>query len=953
MFRKITLIYVVFLLLFSSLTFAATTGKIAGTVTDEETGEKMVGVNVYIQGTHLGASTDIDGNYFILNIPPGSYAVIAEMIGYATTNVTAVRVNADRTTIVDFPMKTESVAGNEVVVVAEREVVPLDVASSKVSVVVAEAMENSPIRDVRNLLRVQAGIESGPTAEDIVMRGGGGDQILMLVDGASLNDERRNRPFLNVPLSAVESVDIITGGFNAEYGNVRSGMLQLNTKEGGDKYTASFDFRGSPPHYKHFGDDKYWTQDWNRWGGVENMEGDETFEGWIAFAERLNNDEIPDNDITAEDARAKWEWFHRPVKYGKEGPADYQVEGSFGGPIPMLDRTSFFFSGRVESQASIVPYYQTTSRSQLSREISSYQLKLTSWLSNRIKLNVTGLYSVQNWLGPQRGLSRNFIGLADWWNDAHVFKYQMGYSPFKQTTAMVSARMTHTLSQKTFYNAQIERFSTLDDRRTFVPRDTSDLFQLPNSGEWLDETPWGHYDAPRIQDQLGVYRTLGWPATLDSSSITTWRAKFDIQSQINTANNVKAGVEVVYSDLKENMRYSEITNQVEIIQKYTRNPVRASAFIQNKLEWEGMIANFGLRMDYNDADGKYHTDPFSPYYSAQLIDSLSEAPGEKSKSQLNLQPRLGVSHPIGKNTKIYFNYGHFYSVPTNNQYYGVRIGSAGQTKLELLGNPNLEIPRTVAYELGYDQNLLDAVLLHFAGYYRNISDQTGVVNYVSADGTVNYDTYTSQNYEDIFGLEFRAEKTYGRFFHGWVNYNWVKTTNVNTGFSLISDALINNRERADAVAARPLSRPSFRASVDLHTPTDYGQIWGGWALNLLYTWREGGGYNDPTTPEQNDYQWVPRSNTNLRLSKKFDVYNVKPAFYMVVNNLFNQKYLNRWVMDGSQWLSYIGSLREGDRVGIYPENGENEHLDFNVSKENEWAKFLFPRSIELGLRVNL
>ncbi len=952
--KKIVLICTAFLLgaYGASFTFASTTGKIAGTVTDEA-GEALAGVNVIIQGTHLGAATDPEGNYFILNIPPGSYTLTARMIGFSAFNVTEVRVNGGRTTTIDFSLKEETIEGEEVTVIANREIVPKDVSSSRVSVVVEEAVKNSPIRDIKGLFRVQAGIESGPTAEDLVMRGGGGDQILMMVDGASLIDERRNRPFLNIPLSAVESVDIITGGFNAEYGNVRSGMLQLNTKEGGDRYTFSLDFRGAPPQYKHFGDDKYWTKDWERWGGEENMQGDESFEGWIAYADRLNNDDIPENDITAEDARAKWEWFHRPVEYGADGPADYQVEGSFGGPVPGLARTGFFFSGRVESQASVVPYYKTTSRSQLSREISSYQLKLNSWLSDNIKVNLTGLYSVQDWLGNQRGLSRNFIGLANWWNDVHVFKYQMGYSPFEQTTTMLSAKLTHTLNDKTFYNGQVEVFKTFDDRRTFFARDTSDIFQLPNSGEWLDETPWGHLDLPRIQDQLGVYRTLGWPATLDSSETTTWRMKFDIQSQVNKSNYVKAGIEAVYTNLNENMRYSEITNQVDIIQKYQRNPIRLSAFVQNKLEWEGMIANFGVRVDYNDADGKFHTDNFSLYYSPSLIDSLSSAPGVDSEAQLNIQPRLGVSHPINENTKIYFNYGHFYSIPTNNQYYGERVGGAGLLRLELLGNPNLHIPRTIAYELGYDQNLLDRVLLHFAGYYRDITDQIGTTNYIRSDGQVNYNTFTNQNFEDIFGLEFRAETKYGRWFYGWVNYNWVKTTSVNTGYRVITDALINNRERADAVAFRPLTRPSFRASIDLHSPSEYGQLLGGWAANILYTWREGSGYNDPTTPEQNDFQWVARSNVDMRISKEFNAFGVRPVFYMVVGNLLNQKYLNRWAMDGAQWLNYIGSLQEGDRVGVYPENGRNEHLDFHIDAENEWSKFLFPRRIEFGLRTSL
>ncbi|MCD6374633.1 MAG: carboxypeptidase-like regulatory domain-containing protein [Caldisericaceae bacterium] len=957
---------IVFLLIVSggiSMISAATTGKIAGVVKDADTGEPLPGVNIFIKGTTLGSATDLEGNYFILNVPPGNYTVTAQMVGYATVNMENVRVNAGRTTIVNFSLKSELLQGEEITIVAEREVIPRDVASSQVTIVAKEAVETSPIGDFSNLIRLQAGIEAGPSPEDIVIRGGGGDQILMVVDGATLVDERRNRPILNLPLSAIESIDIITGGFNAKYGNVRSGMLRINTKEGTDKYSGYLDVRVSPPHYKHFSKDKYWTQDWNIYAGPGSMDSSEYFIGWNKWTEQRNSDNDPSNDITPEGARRLWEWWHRPIKYGAEGPADYLVEGSFGGPVPGLKKTSFFFSGRRQFVTSVIPYYKTSSESKLGRTRSSYMLKLTSRLTDKLKLSFSGLYGVQDWLGYRWGTSRNFIGLSYFDQHEQLFKYSMDMSPYIQTTQMYSLKLTHTLSPRTFYNFLVE-YQNIDDERYWVERDTTPRFEY-EPGKWIDGTPWGHSDVGTVQDQLAMYRTISGPAVLDSSKTTTMHMKFDIESQVNKSNNVKAGFELNYTKLKEDIRWIERgRNQTDNWQKWTVHPIRLAGYVQDKLEWEGMIANFGLRLDYVNANADYFTDPWSPYFTSDKIDSIDFTPKEKSRGRINIQPRLGVSHPIGEHTKIYFNYGHFYSVPLNTQYYGVVLGGVGTHKLSTLGNPNLKTPRTVAYELGYDQDLFNQILVHIAGYYKDVTNQVAQVRYHGKFGDVDYISFSNQNYADIYGFEVRVEKKYGRFLYAWLNYNWVKTKSGYIGFQ---DIYQDKRLPAIRYGAEPVEgivRPSFRGTLDLHTPLEYGQLWGGWALNVLYTWREGSKFyfdDDPSPDRKPNMQWVARSNMDLRVSKRFKIFGLEPEVYMIINNLFNQKYLNRWAFTNEQWRDYLMSLKvpwgEGerkghDRVGIYPHDGKNQHVKIDVSPQNKWAMFLYPRQFYFGLRFS-
>ena len=76
---------------------AQTTGKIAGTITDEQ-GEPLPGVNVRIVDSNQGNATNVDGEYFVLNIKPGSYSLIVSYIGFKTVRVSDVQVSVDRTT---------------------------------------------------------------------------------------------------------------------------------------------------------------------------------------------------------------------------------------------------------------------------------------------------------------------------------------------------------------------------------------------------------------------------------------------------------------------------------------------------------------------------------------------------------------------------------------------------------------------------------------------------------------------------------------------------------------------------------------------------------------------------------------------------------------------------------------------------------------------------------------
>ncbi|WP_456406563.1 carboxypeptidase regulatory-like domain-containing protein, partial [Caldithrix abyssi] len=320
---------IVGILLSSALAFAGTTGKISGLVTDADTGEPLPGANIYVQvgGQTMGAASDVDGYFVILNIPPGSYTVKAAYVGYSPVEINNVVVRIDLTTTLNIKMKQQLLEAETVVVEARRPIVVKDISNSQLNLE-AKAIENMPITSINQALVLQAGIES--SADGIIIRGSSPRQVLYMVDGLSMNDERSNTPYSFNSITAIEEIQVQTGGFNAEYGDLRAGLVNVVTKEGStDRYTLSIfsnvrDIAFLGQAKKHFGPSLYSRDSYfNRpyfdpdvmWTGTNNGAWDDytqrqypKFQGWNAISYATLQDNDPSNDLTPEGAKRLFEW---------------------------------------------------------------------------------------------------------------------------------------------------------------------------------------------------------------------------------------------------------------------------------------------------------------------------------------------------------------------------------------------------------------------------------------------------------------------------------------------------------------------------------------------------------------------------------------------------------------------------------------------------------------------
>ncbi|HOS65822.1 MAG TPA: carboxypeptidase regulatory-like domain-containing protein [Candidatus Latescibacteria bacterium] len=215
-----------------SLLRAGTTGKITGIVRDQS-GQPLPGVAVQISGLRLGGVTDADGRYFILQVPPGTHEVQANMVGYRTSITRDVLVGADRTTTLNFTLREETIEVEAVVVTAGRPPIEVDVTSSQTTVNSARVAE-VPVNQMLDVLAYEPGVSIARDNE-LNIRGGGATQIRFQVDGLDRTDGLTNKPYTQLNQTLVAEVTLLTGGFNAEYGNVRSGMVNVVTKAGNER----------------------------------------------------------------------------------------------------------------------------------------------------------------------------------------------------------------------------------------------------------------------------------------------------------------------------------------------------------------------------------------------------------------------------------------------------------------------------------------------------------------------------------------------------------------------------------------------------------------------------------------------------------------------------------------------------------------------------------------------
>ena len=623
MYRKCLgfVLVVIFALGFVSLAEAATTGKITGRIVDKA-GEALPGANVLVEGTTRGATTDEEGYYFILSVDPGSYTVKASMVGYTGETKSDVRVASDLTTTVDFSLNEAALELGELTVIAERPPVEADVTESRY-VVTAEDIAVLPIiRDLDSFIELEAGVNTDGTnrIRNAFLGGDGGEVAAYVVDGVRLthSDGRRGTGTRggtqnwtgDVNTSAISEITVLAGGLNAEYGN--TGSIQIVTKDGGRDYHGQFHYRYSPAQQKHWGNNAY--ESFVHQGRLQY--GDSEWDNETANGRKVH--QRPSSDYT--DVQGHF------------------LEASLSGPINR--DLSFFATTKHDLQARNLP--QPTEREPFNADVS---YKLTYSATPDIKLRVGGLYS------SRKGR------YADSFDSRAIFLEERG--PFggewQVTDNMFYVSSIHTLSAKTFYEVRLSYIAS-----------NQDTIDIPSTtvNPSLDNDGWYYTDPGQRRDlRVGQQNKLA--------------ARFDLASQVTRTHFLKGGFTFYRYDNWKTETFEDVDERNRWLIYWGKRyepgvgitPTELHAYVQDKMEFEGLIINAGFR--YERYSGGVV--PLYPYQGAPMGYNYTRFRNHVTYGDMQpmnwFMPRVGISHPITAKSKIHFFYGKFHTRPDFRRIY--------------------------------------------------------------------------------------------------------------------------------------------------------------------------------------------------------------------------------------------------------------------------------------------
>ena len=732
--------------------FAGTTGKITGRVTDR-TGGPLPGANVVVEGTRRGAMTDADGFYVVLSVAPGKYSLTASMVGYNKVTKQNANVTVDYTTRVDFSLDEQAIEAAEIVVTAERPPVELDKTSTKYIVDASDIAQTPIVKTTGEMVSLQPGVDMAGTysvrGSDIslgVQPNAWGTQtvasndVYVLIDGVRVpnNDGHSAILFTGVNKSAVQQISVETGVSAAEYGDAQGGTINIVTQEGASSYHGWMEANYEPAGKKHWGANVYHAADHR-----DHMKWDDPT--WLAETDPLTGRLIHvEEDYTSYNG--------------------YSVEGSLSGPIG--PSVSFMASAKHEYRAPVYPsatnhgfyndrghYVNAPNNIQGSVGLTwkpSANMKVkTGMIFQRYtayndEVNEYG-YANEGFVRGMRQSGRNLFLPKDWAaSGQHRDMELLNYVTF-----------THTVSPKTFYEIRLSRSVTSQDT--------------------MGAPPW---TGDSRKDDDGWFIIDRQVAMWIDSERERWSLKADVSSQMSKGNFVKAGMEFtrfnssyIYwgARSKSDNWFTFYSGGDEPWDMESRaQPIRGALYVQDKMEFEGLIVNAGVRLDFNKhthkelmRSGLMWAPMWRVFTNRHYAYGVGTADGglvvqddfsPTPPFQWFVSPRLGISHPITERMVMHFSLGRFvqwmdiYDLyaksyrnfgvigpdgdPNWSDVNGDGVRQAAERLSNMLphysgfgGDPWAQPEETLTFEVGADWNFVSDYTTSLTLFYRNETNQ--------------------------------------------------------------------------------------------------------------------------------------------------------------------------------------------------------------------------------------
>lgn len=824
--------------------WAGTTGRIVGVVLDEKK-KPVEAATVTVPAARLGAVTDAEGRYSIQNVPVGTFDVKIALLGYRPVTITGLVVTADNSSRADAVLVESAIEMKEVVVKAERPVVDVNLTSS-LAAVSREEIAKLPVQELQDVVNLQAGVVDGH------FRGGRIGEVQYQVDGVTVNNVYDNQAGLRLDRSLLQEVQVISGTFDAEYGQAMSGVVNAVLRRGSDKF------------------------EWNA----------EVFSGGFLYG----TDRIVAPDFNPTDLQ------------------NYQL--SLSGPTP-IPKTTYL----VNARRGIAHDYIQAVRRFVPTDSSNFETKefRPTGDGSQVPLGdaseFSGVLKISN-----RSLSNIEFGYQAVVNTVNgrrsTWAYRVnpdGLSHQENKSLVHGLDWTHTLSRSTFYTLALRQ--NITDYKDMAYDDLYDP-RYDAAGPPIADRSYedGAFvqgvDFTRFSQRTNTLVVKG-SVSHEFDKRNSAKAGLEAQWPVVSFGNPGYLVYTTVAGQEQLVRHDNEPPNYPGVQTYY--PILMSAFGQDELEWNDLRLRAGLRLDYFDANATQPSDLANP---ANSIDGAPESVPVAVDPKVSFAPRLGVSYPITQGSALFFAYGHFYQMPalgtvfTNADYSILSDLQAGGISYGVMGNPDIKPERTVQYQFGFKQALTRDLGLDLSMFYKDIRDLLGV-EFISTYNGAEYARLANVDFGSVEGVTLSLNQRNLGPLSATLDYTW----QVGRGSS--SDP----RETATRAAAGEDPRPrqvpfnwdqrhTVNATLTLSNPASY-------TVSGIFRFSSGQPYTPTVTSgfggglETNSGRKPASTIVDLRGEQNLRVAGVDLNLFGRVFNLFDSRFSNGFVFSttGSPYYS--------------------------------------------------
>ena len=871
---------------------AGTTGRISGRAL-EKGNDPVSFANVIVLGTKQGTMTDETGAFVIAGIPVGTYQVKLQAIGYDPI-IQTVQVNAGQTAVVNFSLGQTKVV-KEVETIEVRAEKRIDTKSSTTKQTIsAEKLKEIPVDNLSQAIATKAGIVA--QGGELHFRGGRGGEVKFQFDGVEATDPAFGGQ-ASIANLAVAGTDVLSGGFDAEYGNALSGVVSVSTKEGSDRLGGEVrwdtDRYGDPT--KTFDNYDRFTFGFGGPTPVKNLTYFATYEG--SFSDTYLKSGMSRPHRTLLDF----------IQLGNR--QSNQINTNFKLAYRMNPRNKLTFE-TINNHTITTPYDHEWSR----KGYVSVLYDTTRGSDGSVTLNPR----YGSWSATPVDSTSQFVNLAD-----HVPTFD---DRFQQFTTV----WTNQLSDKSVWTTRVASLN-FNTTNTVGGKDPweywvqSPFYWSGNIGFGTENNPFfaTHGDQPvYLKRQTRVY-TLKTDYSTRRWKQHTW--KTGIEAKYNRVQNLSLAFPNSESNGLPGGTRSDFVNF---------NP-EGAAYVQDRWEFEGLVLNAGLRFDL-----------FSPGSQIAAVDLKS---GKRFKQQFS--PRLGIAYPVSDRDVLSFHYGWTYQTPARSFIFENRgISSTVGVK----GNPDLEPETNIAYQAGVQHLFTKDISGQFSVFFKDIYGLITVRQERDENGNL-VNVYFNGDYASARGFEASLIKSFSHKFSTDVNYTYSIATGVasdpNTALQFF-----NGGRLYLPISEQPLNWDQRHTVSIASTIRDPGK----WGLRMLWTYGSGfpftPGFRNDRRPDPaltNSRRMPSQARLTVDGDKFYKIWGQNVTLFVDARNVLDATNIQN--LSPGRRSPFVNTAGD-DYTIYYTETGRTGGAylqDVNGDNVLDWVPTHDPRVFEEGRNVRM